>query len=148
METVLKLLTVFGLGAVEVWAAIPTGLALRLNPAAVLLAAAIGQIAGVLVIVLVGQPVRAWLMRSRSKKVGKERHGRLHRVWERYGTAGLGFLSPLLIGAPIGTALGLALGAPRNRLLVWMSVGALFWGAVWTFIAVLGVAGISTLLHK
>lgn len=147
MAMVLKLLTVLGLGALELWAAIPAGLALRLHAVAVLLAAAIGQIAGVLVIVLVGQPVRTWLMRNRSNKEGKERHGRLLRIWERYGTAGLGFLSPLLVGAPIGTALGLALGASPGRLLVWMSVGALFWSSVWTSLAVLGVAGISSLLQ-
>ncbi len=109
---IMKLLTVFGLGAVELWAAIPTGLALQLHPVAAGLAAALGAVTGVALVVFMGERVRAWLLRRHSREGRECAHGRIHRIWERFGAVGLGLLAPLLVGAPLGAALGLALGAP------------------------------------
>ncbi len=55
MELIIKLLTVFLLGAVELWIAVPAGMALGLNPLAAGAASAAGAIAGVLVILLPGE---------------------------------------------------------------------------------------------
>jgi len=46
---------------------------------------------------------------SHSDQVEKK-HGRIYRIWERYGAAGMGLLSPLITGAPLGAALGIVLG--------------------------------------
>jgi len=43
----------------------------------------------------------------------------------RYGVVGLGLLAPLLVGAPLGTVVGISFGAPADRLLLWMSLGPL-----------------------
>ena len=147
MEMMLKLLTVVGLGVVDVWFAIPTGLALQLSPVAVLLATAMGEIGGAWIVLLLGERARVWLLQRRGGEVGSPKHERIQRIVERYGAPGLGFLSPLIIGAPLGTALGLSLGVPARSLLVWMSVGAFFWSAVWTAGSVLGLAGIQSLAH-
>ncbi len=48
MELIVKLLPVLGLGAMELWAAIPAGLALQLNPVAIAVTAAVGGILGAL----------------------------------------------------------------------------------------------------
>ncbi len=58
---IMKLLTVFGLGMIELWAAIPTALALQLHPVMTGLAAALGAMTGVVLVVLMGERVRAWL---------------------------------------------------------------------------------------
>jgi hypothetical protein len=47
----------------------------------------------------------------------------MHRIYDRYGVAGLGLLAPILIGAPLGTVLGIAMDLPANRLFLWMSLG-------------------------
>jgi membrane protein YqaA with SNARE-associated domain len=143
---VIKLLTVFGLGVVELWAAIPTGLALQLHPVAVGFAAALGAVVGTLAVVLLGKHLRAWLLRGHGKE-GDRQHGRIYRIWERYGVVGLGLLAPLLVGAPLGTALGLALGAPPRRLLFWMSAGIVLWSTALTLTGALGLAGIQSLAH-
>jgi len=123
MKTILALFTVFVLGMVELWAAIPTGLVMQLDPVAVGLAGGIGAMAGVLLVLFMGKPIRAWLV-QRHGGSGKElAHGRIHRIWERYGPVGLGLLAPLLVGAPLGAALGIAFGAPTRPLLCWMGVG-------------------------
>jgi len=145
---VAKLLTVLGLGALELWAAIPAGLALKLSAIATGVTAAVGAILGVLVILFLGERVRSWLMRHHGGKDEKRQHGRIYKIWRRYGVIGLGLLAPLLTGAPLGVALGLTLGAPAGRLLLWVCVGIILWSTVLTLIGVLGLAGIEALGHS
>lgn len=147
MEIVMGTLTVFALGAVELWAAVPAGLALRLHPLIAGGAAAAGAITAALVVMVLGERVRSWLLLRihRGSEIG--RHGRLYRVWTRYGVIGLGLLAPLLVGAPLGTAMGIALGAPAGRLLVWMSLGIALWSGLLTAAGTLGLAGIEGLMR-
>ena len=138
-------LIVFGLGAVELWGAVPAGLALRLPPIAVAITAAAGGLAGVLVIGCAGERVHAWVRRWRGSTPGVASNTMLARVWDRYGVAGLGLLAPLIIGAPLGTALGLTLGAPTARLLIWMSAGVVLCTTGLTLAATLGLMGVQAL---
>lgn len=147
METVVKLLTVLGLGAVELWAAIPTGIALQLHPLLTATVAAAGAMLGVLVVLVVGERARTWLLRLHEGGRKKERHGHMYRIWSRYGVVGLGLLAPLLVGAPLGTALGIALGAPASRLLLWIGVGIALWSGGLTVASALGLASIKSLGH-
>ncbi len=146
METILKVLAVFAIGAAELWAAIPAGLAMHLHPVLTAVTAALGGIAGATLILGMGEGARAWIARRRGKRDAGE-PSTIRRVWVRYGVAGVGLLSPLLIGAPLGTSLGVAFGAPGRRLLLWMSLGIVFWSGVLTLAAALGFAGIEALVH-
>lgn len=141
------MLAVLGLGAVELWAAIPAGLALQLHPLVVGAMTDIGAIMGMLVILIVGGRIRTWLLQRHGEKNKDREHGRITRLWARYGVAGLGLLAPLLFGTPLGTALGITLGAPRGRLLFWMSIGIILWSAGLTLAGALGLAGIRALRH-
>jgi len=125
MHYMVQWLTVFFLGAIELWAAIPAGLALKLHPLATGIAAAIGAMVGALVVVLLGERVRTWLVQRRGGKEQKKGDGRIYRIWQCYGAAGLGLSAPLLTGAPLGVALGLMLGTPADRLLVSIGIGSL-----------------------
>jgi hypothetical protein len=146
VDFLLKVLTVLGLGVVELWTAIPAGLALDLHPLLTGVVSAAGAILGVLIILVLGERMRGWLLRRRGGGE-KTQHGRIYRIWVRYGVAGLGLLAPLLTGAPLGAALGMALGAPTGRLLLWMSVGIAAWSALLTVAGALGLAGIEALTH-
>jgi hypothetical protein len=145
VEILLKVLMVLALAAVELWTAIPAGLALDLHPVLIGVVSAAGAILGVLVVLVVGGGVRARLLR-RFGGGEKRQHGRIYRIWVRYGVVGLGLLAPLLTGAPLGTALAIAFGAPAGRLLLWMSVGIAAWSALLTVAAALGLAGIESLM--
>ncbi len=138
-----KVLAVVGTGAVELWAAIPLGLALGLNPVVVGAASALGAILSAAAVILIGGPVRRWAVRRLGP--GSRRGRRARRVWERYGLIGLGLASPLLTGAPLGAALGVALGAPAGRLLAWMSIGIAVWSGLLTAASALGWAGLGHL---
>ncbi len=144
MEYLIKLLTVFALGTVELWVAIPTGIALRLHPAETGITAATGALLSVLFILILGERIRTKLLRQNGKSKHKEQ-GCIYHIWTRYGIAGLGLFSPLLVGAPLGAALGVTLGVPINRLLIWMSLGIVLWSAILTFASSLGLVGIDVL---
>ncbi len=145
---IMNLLMVLGLGVIELWGAIPAGLALRLPPPIVGVTAATGAMLGALIVVLLGKRARSWLTRHRGgRQEAPGRHRLIHQVWRRYGVIGLGLLSPLLTGAPLGVVLGLALGAPAGRLLFWTSLGIIFWSTALTLAGALGLAGIKALGH-
>ena len=142
---VMELLTVVGMGAVELWAAIPAGFALGLHPAATGIAAAIGAMIGTLVVVMLGARLRTWLVGKHSGRHRDTDHGHIYRIWTRYGVVGLGLLAPLLTGAALGTALGMALGARTGRLLLWMSIGIILWSGGLTLAIALGLGSIEAL---
>lgn len=145
MDVLPKVATVFGLGAVELWAAIPAGLALGLHPVATGIVSAVGAITSGLAVALLGDRPRAWLVARHGVPPDGGGHGTIRRIWDRYGVVGLGLLAPLLVGAPLGTALGLLLGAPVRRLLFWVSAGIVLWSALLTAAGALGLAGFETL---
>lgn len=142
----LGLLAVFGLGTFELWVAVPAGLALQLHPITTGSVAALGAILGIIAVGLTGERLRAWLLRGTTPG-GAGRHERIVRFWIRYGVVGLGLLGPLLVGAPLGTALGLSLGAPTGRLLFWMSLGAVLCSVILTTAGTLGLMGVASLGH-
>lgn len=141
----LSLLAVLGLGAVELWAAVPVGLALRLHPVAIGCTAALGAVLGIVAMGLMGERVRLWLLRRLGLERSSARQGRIMEFWLRYGVIGLGLTAPLLVGAPLGTAVGMSLGAPMGRLLFWMSLGAVLCTVMLTVAGTLGLVGLESL---
>lgn len=146
LELLAKLLSVLTLGAVELWAAIPAGLVLDLNPVLVAVTAAAGAIIGALAVILLGHRLRDWLMKHHGdeKKPGGKR-GFIYCIWDRFGVAGFGLLAPVLTGAPLAAALGVSMGVPARRLLVWISIGTLIWSPLLTAAGVLGASGLESL---
>jgi hypothetical protein len=148
METELvKLLAVFGLGTIELWTAIPAGFVMGLHPLLIGMISAAGATSSVMFILFLGEKIRNRLVPSGSDQVEKK-HGRIYRIWERYGAPGMGLLSPLITGAPLGAALGVALGVQKGRLLFWMTGGIILWTSILTIIGMLGLAGIEALLYN
>lgn len=144
MEVILKFATVVGLGIIELWAAIPAGLAIGLHPILTGLASALGSI--VALVVFLGDQIRNWIISRRKRKI-KEENSSIYRVWNKYGVIGLGLLSPLITGAPLGAAIGISLGAPPSRLILWMVIGIVAWTIVLTMISTLGIVGFKALVR-
>jgi hypothetical protein len=142
---IFQLLTVFGLSIIELWAAIPAGFALNLNPAAIVVTSSAGAIVGAIIVILAGEKIRDKIIKWRYGAKRDFRQGRLYRIWDKYGVVGLGLLSPLLFGALIGAALGSLLGAQKGRLLLWMSVGIIVWSIALTLVGVAGISSIESL---
>jgi putative small multi-drug export protein len=135
MNLLIKLLFTFAAGAFWLWWAIPTGMVMELSPFLSGAAATLGNFAAVLFVVMLNEQVRRWFVRYRlATKQGE----RLKRVWSSYGLPGVALLSPLLVGAPLGTALALLFGAPARPLLCWMALSVVMWGAGLTVAATFG----------
>ncbi|MFC4855475.1 hypothetical protein [Actinophytocola glycyrrhizae] len=58
------------------------------------------------------------------------RMAKARRVLTRFGPAGFGMVGPALFGTWVSAVLGSALGLARQRLLVWLVVGATTWSAL------------------
>ena len=119
-------LPVFGLAVLEIWAAVPAGIALGMPPLVVWLLTVSGSVLGVAVVGFGGGALRGWLARRRGDAI-LSRSPRLHGVWLRYGVPGWGLVSPLVMAPAMGTAVGLLLGAPKRRLMLWMTAGVVLW---------------------
>jgi hypothetical protein len=143
--TLIPILTVFGLSILELWAAIPAGFALNLHPALTATTSAAGSILSAFAVTFTGEKIRNRIIQWRYK--GKEpKQGFFSRVWGKYGVIGLGLLSPLLFGAPIGAAVGTVLCGNRRQLFLWMSIGIVVWAIGLTVAALVGVSGLKRFL--
>jgi membrane protein DedA with SNARE-associated domain len=136
---ILNILSVMALAVLEHWSSIPLGFVLGLHPVIIAIANIIGATLGVLIIVFTGERLRNYILKHHKSKNEEKKPGIMQKIWNRYGVIGLGLLAPLLTGASIGSALGIALGAPAKKLLLWMSLGIILWTII---LVLLGVAGV------
>jgi len=145
MDVITSLISVFIASIIELWLGIPLGLFLDLNPVVIATTAAAGSILSAFLVVVLGDGIRKWFIKWRYG--GKSpNQGRIYDIWNKYGTIGLGLLSPLLFGAPLGAALGIGLGAPRDRLLLWMTIGIVIWSAFLTAAGFFGLMSFQSVM--
>jgi hypothetical protein len=131
-------LAVFGVGFVEIWFAVPTGLALGLPAPFVWIMTIAGSMTSSTIVAYTGDALRGWLIRRRGADWPKK-DGRIFRVWVRYGVPGWGLASPLFMTPPMGTAVALMLGAPKRRLLIWMIGGIVLWTSLLVAAGLIGM---------
>lgn len=140
MSVITQFIIVFGVGMVELWAAIPTGFIIGLDPLAIGIAAISGEIAGALIVATLGERLRRFLEQKYPSLLATGKQGAVYRIWQKYGVAGMGLLSPIVTGAPLGALLGIVFGAPKKRLLLWLIPGVILWGVGLTLAGVLGLS--------
>lgn len=138
---IIKTLTVFILGAVELWIAVPTGFALQLHPVATCIIAALGAMTGSVLILCIGGRLQNRFPKHFYENNDKKRYARIHKIFQRYGVIGLGLFAPLLTGAPLAVVVGLILRVPGGPLLFWINFGIVFWSIGLTFGSWLGSLG-------
>jgi hypothetical protein len=139
---------VFALGMIGLWEGIPAGFVLRLPPVAIGAASGAGSLSATLLVLVLGDRLRARLVRPRADGDGAPKERAIDRVWRRYGIIGFGLLAPVLTGAPLGVALGLLLRAPAARLLFWTVLGLVLWTVLLTVAGALGIAGFAHFSHR
>jgi uncharacterized membrane protein len=147
-----KVFGVFALSTVFFWAAIPAGIALGLSPILTGLMTAVGAYISVLVVVFAGEALGNLIKRWRSnrvkpadtiKKVKLEpakNPGLFRKMWDRWGLIGVALSAPIVSGTIGGTALVLALGSKRKRILIWFAIGIVAWATVLVSTITLGIS--------
>lgn len=166
MRTLVAYLTVLVAAAVpwlEVLLVVPVGILAGLSPTAVVVVAAVGNVASLVPVVLGGDRLRAWWRARRRARMaaaneadgspGTEaggspgggppaasgRSARAQRVLDRYGLPGVALLGPLLTGIHVAALAALAAGAPKRPTLLWSTAGVVVWSAVTGVATVLGI---------
>jgi membrane protein YqaA with SNARE-associated domain len=123
------IISTFSLAFFYFIAAIPAGAALQLPVWLAALTAGISYTAGVVVIVLIGAPLRERLAKRFNVSTTHDSQKLIWRVWDRYGLIGLSLLAPITLGAQIGALLGLSLGVKPRPLVIGMALGISVWCA-------------------
>jgi membrane protein YqaA with SNARE-associated domain len=132
MDILYGMILVFGASILELWAGIGIGLAFKLNPVVTGISAALGSLLSAFIVSFLGDSIREKIIKWRYGENKDLKNGRIYKIWNRYGIIGLGLLSPPLFGAPLAAALGIALGAQKKPLLLWISIGIAIWTTIFT----------------
>jgi hypothetical protein len=138
METLYSVIVIFIAGIFELWLAVPLGFVLNLSPLITAFFSALGSITAVVIVTFSGAELRTKFLKWRYGTDEGPKRGRIYEIWKKYGIIGLGLLSPLFFGAPLGTALGIILGSDKYHLLLWMILGIVIWSAGLTLAVFLG----------
>ena len=74
------------------------------------------------------------------KAVSKDNKPTLaHKLWEKYGIVGLGFLGTFTVGAPVSIAVGVGFNVNMHKLASWCCIGVLARCAVFTLVGHFGM---------
>lgn len=141
-----SIIIIFAASVIELWLAIPLGLVMDVNPLIIIIVSAIGAIVAAVVVTILGENLRTRLLKWKYGDENALQETKLYKVWNKYGVVGLGLLSPLLFGAPLGAAVGIALGAQKNSLLLWMSMGIILWSVGLTIAGSMGLLAFETVV--
>lgn len=144
--TLESIIIVFCAAVLELWLAIPLGLIMDLNPVIIVIVSSLGAIFAAVLVTIPGEFVRNRLLKWKYGDEDALKKSRLYEVWNKYGVAGLGILSPLILGAPLGAAMGIALGAEKNRLILWMSIGIVLWSVGLTIAGSMGLITLESMI--
>jgi len=120
----LKILTVAGLATFELYAAIPAGFAFHLSPWTIFFASVTGGLVGVFIAAFLGDKIRTFVAKYKKPEEGHIKTNTLaHRLWNKFGVVGLGFLGTVTVGAPVSIAVGIGLNAQIHKLVIWCCIG-------------------------
>lgn len=136
MDELWKYLTVFFLSGLKFIFGPTLGLSYGLPAVITALLTACGMMIPVYLLTYLGDSLRHWTERFRTKnrKIFSKKSRRFVRIWKRYGIKGVAFLSPILL-TPIGGAFVANLfGGHKATIIRWFWVSGLFWGFVITFV--------------
>jgi membrane protein YqaA with SNARE-associated domain len=131
------LIGVFALAIIELWAAIPLGLHLKLPPLLLIAAATTGALIGSSAAIYLGNGMRRLLF---WRKPEKTKDSRLSRWLAAKGPWAIGLLGPVLIGPVLSAILAGTIGLPRAFTLALLGLGILVWTITFSLLGASGMA--------
>src|SRR5699024_6782853 len=106
---------------IEEIAVVPLGIIWGLCTVIVLITAYIGNVATLIPVVIAFDKLKLWYVRRRQKQDKPSKKSlRAVNLFQKYGVIGLAFLGPILLGTHIAAFIGMAMGARRQDMILWM----------------------------
>jgi hypothetical protein len=108
-----------------------TGLAIKLSWIETAICSVVGMMITVSLIVFSGDFIRNIFLKDKPKKFTKmTRYG--VKIRQKFGLAGIAFLTPLLFTPPVGAALSMAFRYDKKAIILQMFISAVAWAIVQT----------------
>jgi membrane protein DedA with SNARE-associated domain len=142
VEEILKAIPVFFSSALKFILGPLEGYGLKLHFLTTVLATIGGMMVSVISFTYFGDWLRHRLLRRFfQKKDGdpsnEKQKNKYSQFIKKYGLGGVAFLTPVFLTPIGGTILAVSLGKPKNQILIFMLVSAVFWALMFTSIVYL-----------
>ena len=142
VDPVWQWLVVMGAGAipfVESYGAGPLGIVVGVIPVVAIIAAIVGNIASMTVIVLATGSARD---RLTAQKEASPRRQRFLRAFDKWGVAGVSLLGQTILPSQITSAMMVGIGADKKRVIFWQVISIILWGIAFGVLAWLAVSAL------
>ncbi len=129
------LVGIFFAGAIpwmEAIAVVPSGIALGLNPLAVVIAAAFGNAITIFIFAYLGSATRERIIKRRiakGKAAESPKFEKALRAFDKYGIYGLAILGPVIIGTQFAAAAAVAAGVKPLRTSLLVTLSMVLWAS-------------------
>lgn len=133
-EEILKALPVAASSSVKFIFGPLGGYAVGLHIISTIMATVTGMMASVTAFTFFGNWLRDKIVHRLLSKRKKFSQGnrRFVTIWKKYGLAGVALFTPLVLTPIGGTILAVASGSPKERIILYMFISALFWATVFS----------------
>jgi len=131
--------TIYLAGITGIWKGVPVGFALQAHPVMTAIFTALGSITVVLILLFSGERLKKWILERYSARRLERKKGKLLRLMDRYGVAGLGLIASGVIGPVLSTLLGVVVIEKTRKLLVFLIAGVILWSGLLTILAGMGL---------
>lgn len=112
------------------------GVAIGMNPVFAILAAVVGNVASMLVLVNGAHYLRR---RAAKDKVPSQKYARLRAAFDKYGIAGVSLLGQTILPSQITSSALVSFGAAKGKVIFWQVISIVLWGSTFGLLAYLGV---------
>jgi len=135
----IQISTIYLAGIAGIWKGVPVGFAIQAHPLMTAFFTALGSITVVMVLLLAGEPLKRWILSRYSAGKLERKKGRMMRLMDRYGVAGVGLVASGLIGPVLSTLLGLVLIPKTRKLMFFLIAGVVLWSGLLTLVVSMGL---------
>ncbi len=140
-EEILKAIPVFLSSALKFILGPLEGYGLKLHFVTTVLATIGGMMISVVAFTFFGDWLRHVLLKrffhSKDQENPNKKKNRFSGFIAKYGLGGVAFLTPVFLTPIGGTIIAVSLGKPKNKILLFMLISAIFWAIVFTAIVYL-----------
>ncbi|PQZ96357.1 hypothetical protein CQ018_03580 [Arthrobacter sp. MYb227] len=115
------------------------GVVLGMNPVLAILAAVIGNVASMLLLVNGAHLLRRSVTKGKEEKESKPKYVKLRAAFDKYGVAGVSLLGQAILPSQITSAALVSFGASKNQVIFWQIISIILWGSAFGALAYFGI---------